>query len=76
MDWMDGEAMAAADLGKLLEDDTAPLPGLVIVDLKSSSSATSDFIVKLRKKIEKHPDKPTHILTVYGFGYKLVTNAS
>ena len=48
VDWMDGEAMAAADLGKLLENDTAPLPGLVIVDLKSSSSATSDFIVKLR----------------------------
>jgi DNA-binding response OmpR family regulator len=28
--------------------------------------------VKLRKKIERSPDKPTHILTVYGFGYKLV----
>jgi DNA-binding response OmpR family regulator len=31
-----------------------------------------NFIVKLRKKIEPHPDKPRHILTVYGFGYKLV----
>jgi DNA-binding response OmpR family regulator len=28
--------------------------------------------VKLRKKIELSPDKPEHILTVYGFGYKLV----
>jgi DNA-binding response OmpR family regulator len=31
-----------------------------------------NFIVKLRKKIEPHPEKPRHILTVYGFGYKLV----
>lgn len=31
-----------------------------------------NFIVKLRKKIEKDPAQPTHILTVYGFGYKLV----
>ena len=31
-----------------------------------------NFIVKLRKKIEPSPDKPVHILTVYGFGYKLV----
>jgi DNA-binding response OmpR family regulator len=31
-----------------------------------------NFIVKLRKKIEKRPDQPVHILTVYGFGYKLV----
>ena len=31
-----------------------------------------NFIVKLRRKVEKQPDKPEHILTVYGFGYKLV----
>jgi DNA-binding response OmpR family regulator len=38
----------------------------------SSTNRTVDnFIVKLRKKIEKYPDKPQHILTVYGFGYKL-----
>ena len=30
-----------------------------------------NFIVKLRRKVEKAPDKPEHILTVYGFGYKL-----
>jgi DNA-binding response OmpR family regulator len=30
-----------------------------------------NFIVKLRKKIEKSPEKPEHILTVYGYGYKL-----
>jgi DNA-binding response OmpR family regulator len=38
----------------------------------SSTNRTVDnFIVKLRKKIEKCPEKPQHILTVYGFGYKL-----
>ncbi len=31
-----------------------------------------NFIVKLRRKIEKSPEKPQHILTVYGLGYKLV----
>ncbi len=38
-----------------------------------TNRTVDNFIVKLRKKIEKHPDKPSHILTVYGFGYKLVT---
>ncbi len=37
-----------------------------------SNRTIDNFIVKLRKKIEKHPEKPEHILTVYGFGYKLV----
>jgi DNA-binding response OmpR family regulator len=36
-----------------------------------SNRTVDNFIVKLRKKIEKYPDKPQHILTVYGFGYKL-----
>jgi DNA-binding response OmpR family regulator len=40
----------------------------------SSTNRTVDnFIVKLRRKIEKSPDRPQHILTVYGFGYKLAT---
>ena len=30
-----------------------------------------NFIVKLRRKLERSPDRPEHILTVYGFGYKL-----
>jgi DNA-binding response OmpR family regulator len=38
-----------------------------------TNRTVDNFIVKLRKKIEKSPDKPAHILTVYGFGYKLVT---
>jgi DNA-binding response OmpR family regulator len=37
-----------------------------------SNRTVDNFIVKLRKKIELSPDKPEHILTVYGFGYKLV----
>lgn len=36
-----------------------------------TNRTVDNFIVKLRKKIEKHPEKPAHILTVYGFGYKL-----
>lgn len=37
-----------------------------------TNRTVDNFIVKLRKKLEKTPDKPEHILTVYGFGYKLV----
>ena len=37
-----------------------------------TNRTVDNFIVKLRKKIEKSPDKPAHILTVYGYGYKLV----
>jgi len=41
----------------------------------SSTNRTVDnFIVKLRRKIETSPDRPAHILTVYGFGYKLATS--
>ena len=46
--WLDGDALATIEIGKLLDDDNAPIPGLVIVDLKSSSTATVDFIAKLR----------------------------
>ena len=37
-----------------------------------SNRTVDNFVVKLRKKLEKTPDKPKHILTVYGYGYKLV----
>lgn len=46
--WLDGEALASTELGKLLADSRAVLPGLVIVDLKSSSTATAEFVRKLR----------------------------
>ena len=41
------------------------------LDASPTNRTVDNFIVKLRKKIEQHPDKPKHILTVYGFGYKL-----
>ncbi|MFO0760783.1 MAG: response regulator transcription factor [Byssovorax sp.] len=41
------------------------------VEAAASNRTVDNFIVKLRKKIEKSPDRPEHILTVYGFGYKL-----
>jgi DNA-binding response OmpR family regulator len=42
------------------------------IDASPSNRTIDNFIVKLRKKLEKRPDKPEHILTVYGYGYKLV----
>ncbi len=42
------------------------------LDAQPTNRTVDNFIVKLRRKVEKTPDKPTHILTVYGFGYKLV----
>ena len=41
------------------------------VEAAPSNRTVDNFIVKLRKKIERSPDKPEHILTVYGYGYKL-----
>ncbi len=37
-----------------------------------NNRAVDNFIVKLRRKVEPAPDRPQHILTVYGHGYKLV----
>ena len=42
------------------------------LEASPSNRTVDNFIVKLRKKIEEQPEKPAHILTVYGFGYKLV----
>ncbi|HVU04882.1 MAG TPA: response regulator transcription factor [Polyangiaceae bacterium] len=42
------------------------------LEASPTNRTIDNFVVKLRKKIEKQPDKPKHILTVYGFGYKLV----
>lgn len=42
------------------------------VHADSTTRTVDNVIVKLRKKIEKTPDKPKHILTVYGVGYKLI----
>ena len=37
-----------------------------------NNRTVDNFIVKLRRKIEPRPERPVHILTVYGVGYKLV----
>jgi len=42
------------------------------MDANPTNRTIDNFIVKLRKKLEKHPEEPTFILTVYGFGYKMV----
>lgn len=42
------------------------------IDAAPTNRTIDNFVVKLRKKLEKRPEKPEHILTVYGFGYKLV----
>jgi DNA-binding response OmpR family regulator len=43
------------------------------LEANTTNRTVDNFIVKLRRKIESTPDKPQHILTVYGYGYKLVT---
>jgi DNA-binding response OmpR family regulator len=42
------------------------------LNAQPTNRTVDNFVVKLRKKIEKVPDRPQHILTVYGYGYKLV----
>lgn len=42
------------------------------ISANPTNRTVDNFVVKLRKKIEPDRDKPRYILTVYGFGYKLV----
>ena len=42
------------------------------IEAYPTNRTVDNFIVKLRKKIEDDHSKPKHILTVYGYGYKLV----
>lgn len=42
------------------------------LDASPTNRTVDNFVVKLRKKVEPQPDKPTFIRTVYGVGYKLV----
>jgi DNA-binding response OmpR family regulator len=42
------------------------------IEASPSNRTVDNFIVKLRRKLEKNPNDPRHILTVYGQGYKLV----
>lgn len=41
------------------------------VKASPTNRTVDNFVVKLRKKIEPDTEKPRHIVTVYGFGYKL-----
>jgi DNA-binding response OmpR family regulator len=43
------------------------------LDKNPNNRTIDNFVVKLRKKIESKPNNPEHILTVYGFGYKLIS---
>jgi DNA-binding response OmpR family regulator len=42
------------------------------LDKHPNNRTIDNFVVKLRKKVERRPEQPEHILTVYGFGYKMV----
>jgi len=42
------------------------------MDATPTNRTVDNFIVKLRRKLEENHKQPRHILTVYGFGYKLV----
>ena len=41
------------------------------IDANPTNRTIDNFILKLRRVLEKNPAKPRHILTVYGQGYKL-----
>jgi DNA-binding response OmpR family regulator len=42
------------------------------VQANPNNRTVDNFIVKLRRKLEEDHKSPKHILTVYGFGYKLL----
>ena len=42
------------------------------IEAYPTNRTVDNFVVKLRKKLEDSLHHPRHILTVYGFGYKLV----
>jgi DNA-binding response OmpR family regulator len=42
------------------------------VSAAPNNRTVDNFVVKLRRKLEEDHKNPRHILTVYGFGYKLV----
>jgi DNA-binding response OmpR family regulator len=56
-----GHAVSREEILRRVWDGTNP-----------TNRTVDNFILKLRKKLEPHPETPEHILTVYGHGYKLV----
>lgn len=47
--WLDGPVNGTEAIAEMLADPTAARPSLVIVDLKTSSAATRDFVSALRR---------------------------
>lgn len=41
-------------------------------DSTPTTRTVDNFILRIRQKVEPHPAKPVHILTVHGMGYKLI----
>ncbi|WP_327000866.1 response regulator transcription factor [Dactylosporangium sp. NBC_01737] len=41
-------------------------------DRESTDRAVDTHVMNLRRKIEPNPRRPSHLLTVYGVGYKLI----
>ena len=48
VNWQESPALAMTELAGSLADDNASIPALVLVDLKSSSEATEQFVKQLR----------------------------
>ncbi|APR99768.1 response regulator transcription factor [Pajaroellobacter abortibovis] len=44
------------------------------LEASPTNRTVDNFIVKLRKKMEISPERPKYILTVYGYGYKLIND--
>jgi DNA-binding response OmpR family regulator len=42
------------------------------LEANPTNRTVDNFVLKLRRKLEKNPGSPSYILTVYGQGYKLV----
>jgi len=42
-------------------------------DMEFSSNSLDVYIYRIRKKIEADPENPKHLLTMRGYGYKLVS---
>jgi DNA-binding response OmpR family regulator len=45
-------------------------------DFDGSPRTVDNFVVSLRRKIEEAPERPRHLLTVHGVGYKLVEGSA
>jgi DNA-binding response OmpR family regulator len=43
-------------------------------DEMTTTRTIDNFILKLRQKVEINPNRPKHILTVHGIGYKLIAD--